>query len=132
MKSLSLAEAIDACAGIGYDCVELPVMPDWPGDSAKLSDEARRELAARLADNELRLTALMENLPALGDDEQHAAHLERLKRSVRSSARDMKQGDHVPLIETILGGKAGEFDAVKERLVERAARLWPRSPKRPA
>jgi inosose dehydratase len=122
MKSLSLAESIDVCADLGYDCVELPVMPDWPGDSAKLTVDARRELAARLADKMLRLSALMENLPALGDDAQFAEHRERLKRACEL-AGELKQGQHVPLVETILGGKAGEFDAVKDRLAERVAQM---------
>jgi sugar phosphate isomerase/epimerase len=122
MKTLALAEAIDACADLGYDCVELPVMPDWPSDSAKLSADSRRELAARLADKKLRLSALMENLPALGDDAQFAEHQERLKRACEL-ARELKQGEHVPVVETILGGKAGEFDVVKERLVERVREM---------
>jgi len=118
MKSLSLVEALKACAEIGYDSVELPVMPDWPGDSAKLSVDARRELVARLQDHALRLSALMENLPALGDDAQHGANLDRLKRAC-VLAVDLKQGNHLPLIETVLGGKPGEFEAVKERLASR-------------
>jgi inosose dehydratase len=122
MKSLALTEAIDACAKIGYDCVELPVMPDWPADSAKLTAEARRKLAARLAERKLRLAALMENLPALGDDAQFAAHQERLRRACQLANdlnRDSNRGDQSPLVETILGGKAVEFDIVRERLVER-------------
>ncbi len=122
MKALSLAEAIDACAAIGYDCIELPVMPDWPGDSAKLNAEARRELAARLTDKKLRLSALMENLPALGDDTQFADHQERLKRAC-ALASELKQGEHMPVVETILGGKAGEFEAVKDRLLERVRKM---------
>ena len=118
MRGLSLAAAIKACVDIGYDCVELPVMSDWPGDSARLSADARRELHAHLAEHELRLTALMENLPALGDDVHHAANLERLKRAC-ALANHLMQGDRPPLVETILGGKPGEFDAVKNRLVER-------------
>ena len=118
MKSLPLANALEACAEIGYDAVELPVMPDWPGDSAKLSVDARRELVMQLKEHSLRLSALMENLPALGDDAQHAANLDRLKRAC-ALAVDLKQGDHLPLVETVLGGKAGEFEAVKERLVGR-------------
>jgi len=118
MKALPLAEALKACAEIGYDSVELPVMPDWPGDSAKLSSDARRELLARINDSGLRLTALMENLPALGDDAQQAANLDRLKRAC-ALAVDLKQGNHLPLIETVLGGKAGEFEAVKEQLASR-------------
>jgi inosose dehydratase len=60
----------------------------------------------------------MENLPALGDEAQHATNLERLKRAC-ALARDLAQGEHVPLVETVLGGKAGEFEAVKDRLAER-------------
>src|SRR5687768_13223923 len=36
MRALSLADAVKSCAEIGYDCVELPVMAEWPGDSAQL------------------------------------------------------------------------------------------------
>ncbi len=118
MKTLPLADALQACAEIGYDSVELPVMPDWPGDSAQLSAEARRKFLAQLNEHGLRLAALMENLPALGDDAQHQANLERLKRAC-ALAVDLKQGEQVPLVETVLGGKPGEFDAVKERLVSR-------------
>lgn len=123
MKSLSLEEAINACAEIGYDCVELPVMPGWPADSAQLAKPARRDLRAALADKNLRLAALMENLPALGDDKAHQTNLERLKRSV-DLAHDLTpeaptQTRQPPLIETILGGKPGAWDEVKTRLVER-------------
>ena len=123
MKSLSLEESLKACAEIGYDCVELPVMPDWPADSARLSQPARRELRARLADRKLRLTALMENLPSLGDDKAHQANLERLKRAVELARQLTPEGpaesSRPPLIETILGGKPGDWDAVKTQLVER-------------
>ena len=64
MKSLTIRAAINAVAEIGYDCIELPVMIDWPADSARFTLEARRELREQLAERALRLTALMENLPA--------------------------------------------------------------------
>ena len=118
MKSLPIADAIKACTEIGYDCVELPVMADWPADSAKLSADARREIHARLADHDLRLSALMENLPAVGDEREHAPRLERLKRACEL-AREFEQGGRRPIVETILGGKAGEFESVKDLLVTR-------------
>jgi sugar phosphate isomerase/epimerase len=124
MKSLAPSAAIKALAEIGYDCVELPVMPDWPAESAKLSAEARRELRGQLAERGMRLTALMENLPSFGDDAQHRANLERLKLATQL-ARDLAPEKPeagkptLPLIETILGGKPGEFDAGKERLAGR-------------
>src|SRR5688500_1355649 len=61
MRSLSLRAGIDEVAKIGYDCIELPVMTDWPADSARLTSEARRVLREQLAERRLRLTSLMEN-----------------------------------------------------------------------
>jgi sugar phosphate isomerase/epimerase len=117
MRSLTIDAALRALDEIGYDCIELPVMPDWPADSARFSREARRELRALLADRGLRLTSLMENLPATGDDSQHRANLERLKLAT-ALAGDLGP-DNKPLIETIMGGRPGEFDAVKDRLADR-------------
>src|SRR5690349_9760550 len=50
MKTLETRAALKALAEIGYDCVELPVMPNWPADSATLAPAARRELRGQLAE----------------------------------------------------------------------------------
>jgi inosose dehydratase len=119
MKTLPVSDALASCAEVGYDCVELPVMNDWPADSARLTANARRDIRKELADRNLRLTGLMENVPALGDDKQQQANLERLKLAC-ALAHDLAPAGkrHVPLVETILGGKAGEWETVKDRLVE--------------
>jgi sugar phosphate isomerase/epimerase len=118
MKTLTIDAALKALAEIGYDCTELPVMPDWPADSARLDAAARKALRDQFADRGVRLSALMENLPALGDDAKHLANLERLKRATELS-RELGRDGKSPPIETILGSKPGEFDAVKGRFVER-------------
>jgi inosose dehydratase len=122
-KSLSLSDALQAVAEVGYYCVELPVMPDWPGDSGQFSPAARKQFASELQHRHLRLSALMENLPALGGADQHAAHLERLKRAAElahalAPAAGLPDGKP-PIIETIVGGRAGEFEQVSNRLVDR-------------
>lgn len=124
MRSLATGAALRAVAEIGYDCVELPVMSDWPADSARLAKESRRELRGQLVERGLRLTSLMENLRLLADDAQHHANLDRLKRAAELAhdlAPEQPAGvqPHMPLIETILGGAAGEFDVVKERFALR-------------
>lgn len=116
-KALSLKDALAAIAAAGYDCVELPVMSDWPAASATFAADQRAEFREQLAQHKLRLSALMENVPAVGNDSQHRANLERLERAAQV-ARDLVPGAHPP-IETILGGKAGEFESLKQRLVER-------------
>ena len=117
MKSLALLEAIKSCRTIGYDSIELPVMADWPADSAKLSAEARKELRGALANSGLRLSAIMENLPALVDGAKHRANLDRLKAAAEVG-RELSPVK-LPVIETILGGSAGKWDAVKQQLVEK-------------
>jgi inosose dehydratase len=124
MKTLEINAALKALAEIGYDCVELPVLANWPADSAALTRPARRALRDQLAERGLRLTSLMENLPSLGDDAAHRANLVRLKLAAElahdlAPARPAPGKPTRPLIETILGGRPGELDALKERLVER-------------
>ena len=117
MKSLPLVKALTTCREIGYDCVELPLMSGWPADPEKLGVSARKELKTAVEKSGLRLSSLMENLPILGDDPLPDANLQRLKLAAEL-AHDLVP-DKPPLIETVLGGKPAEWDAVKEKMVVR-------------
>jgi sugar phosphate isomerase/epimerase len=117
MKSLSPSQAIATCHEIGYDCFELPLMPGWPADPEKLDVSARKELKATIEKSGLRLSALMENLPLLGDEKVHAANLQRLKLAAELAHNLVPEKP--PLIETVLGGKPAEWDKVKEKMVLR-------------
>lgn len=117
MKSLSLEAALAACAKIGYDAVELAVMPDWPAAPAKLSGDARRAVRQRLADLKLSLPALMENLNLDVDDAADRPQRDRLKAAA-DLAHDLSP-QRPPLLETVVGGKAGQWPQVKDRFAER-------------
>lgn len=119
MKALSLDEALAACAKIGYDAVELAVMPDWPAAPGALSPNRRRELRERLADLGLSLPALMENLNLGADETTDRQQRDRLKAACEL-AHDLSP-DAPPLVETVVGGKAGEWPKVKERFADRLA-----------
>src|SRR5687768_15978633 len=75
MKTLKSAEAVRACSEIGYDSVELALMPGYPAEPKRLSSDDRKELRKRLADAKLTLAGLMENLPEPADDKSHRANL---------------------------------------------------------
>src|SRR5690349_7965057 len=62
MRSLQTADALRACAAIGYEAVELALLPGWPADPTRLSADDRRALRRQLADTGLSLAGLMENL----------------------------------------------------------------------
>jgi sugar phosphate isomerase/epimerase len=117
MKTLSLDAGLEACASIGYDAVELPVMPDWPAEPKRLSKDDRQTLRRRLADLKLSLPALMENLPPDAADAVHQKQTDRLKAAVDLGS-DLVP-DAPPLIETVLGGKVGQWAALKDLFVRR-------------
>lgn len=117
MKSLPLNEALAAVAKIGYDAVELACMPGFRADPDQLSTSARLDLQHQLADYQLTLVSLMENIPPLVSAEVLAQHRLRLEKAC-DLARALNP-DHPPLIETVLGGQPGQWDAVKTQLVER-------------
>ncbi|MBC7817537.1 MAG: sugar phosphate isomerase/epimerase [Planctomycetaceae bacterium] len=117
MKSLPVPEALKVCSEIGYECVELAVMADWPCAPEKLSVEQRRDLRQQLSDRKLELASLMENLPLAVDGEKHRDNLDRLKRAFELF-RDLAP-KQTPLIETILGGSPDKWPMLKDKFVER-------------
>jgi sugar phosphate isomerase/epimerase len=121
MKSLPLPKALQACREIGYDCVELPLMPGWPADPEKLAFSARNELKRAIENCSPRLSALMENLPLLAAEKKHAANLRRLQLAA-DFARELVP-ENPPLVETVLGGQPAEWEGVKEKMAERL-REW--------
>src|SRR5687767_3377528 len=60
MRSVPLPDAIRTCAAVGYDGVELALMPGYPTEPARLSADDRRQLRTRLTDSGLSLHGLME------------------------------------------------------------------------
>ena len=117
MKSVPVAEALKVCSEIGYECVELAVMSDWPCAPEKLSAVQRRDLRQQLEDLRLQPVAFMENLPLAVDGEKHRDNLDRFKRAFDLS-RDLAP-QQTPLIETILGGSPDKWPMLKEKFVER-------------
>lgn len=117
MKSLPVAEALKVCSEVGYECVELAVMADWPCAPEKLTADARRDIRNQLNDRHLELAALMENLPLAVDGDKHRDNLDRFKRAFELS-RDLAP-KQTPLIETVLGGSPDKWSMLKDKFAER-------------
>lgn len=117
MKALPLAEALAQCAAIGYRAIELPVLADWPADTKSFSAAAQKDFQNGLGKHKLRLSAIMENLPILGDEAKHRQNLDRLK-SAAELAKKLAPNDST-LVETVLGGKPAQWDEVKQQIVDR-------------
>jgi inosose dehydratase len=117
MKTLTLAEGLEACAKIGYDAVELPVMPDWPADPKRLDRDARRKLRERLEALKLSLPSLMHNLPLDTDEKTHRSQIDQLKAAAELGHE--LSSTSPPLIETVLGGKPDKWESLKDQFLAR-------------
>lgn len=117
MKTLPFIDALRKVAAVGYDCVELPTMVDWPGAPEKLSKEDRTRFRAALSEHSLRLSALMENLVLLAASDVHEKNLERL-RSAAELGHDLKPESKI-VIETVMGGQPAQWDEVRASMVDR-------------
>ena len=117
MRKLALAEAIAAVADIGYDCLEIPALADWPGAPENLGTAQRESLKELIEKRSLRLSALMENLQLLAESTVHGKNLERLK-AAGQLGRDLSP-ELLPVIETIMGGSPAMWEEVKSRMVDR-------------
>ena len=120
MKSLTIADALRTIADIGYDGVEIAMMPGWPTDPAILSKGNRQEIRRILDGGGLALPSLMESLSMdAGADaapKNHAHRLERLKLAI-ALAHELSPRNP-PVIETVLGGKTAEWEEVKRRMAD--------------
>lgn len=117
MRSLKLDDALAQCAKIGYDGVELALMPDWPADPARLGKDDRTRLRRRLTDLNLALVALMENLPPSADAKVNRMQLDRL-RAAAELGQTLSPDAH-PIVETILGGPVGGWEKVRRLFADR-------------
>jgi inosose dehydratase len=117
MRSVPVGDAVRACAEIGYDGIELALLPGWPTEPGRLTAADRRELGKRLGDSGLALLGLMDNLNEPAEDTAHRANLDRLRAAAELGHSLSPQAP--PVIETILGGKPAQWEQVRDRQAER-------------
>src|SRR5882762_2490330 len=111
MKTMSTEEALRTIAKIGYDGVELALLPGWPTDPAKLSAADRRAVRALLADIGLALPSMLESLAITGAPPKRAQNLERLKLAV-ALGNDLSPSNP-PVVETVIGGRTADWGSLK-------------------
>lgn len=116
MRTLGLDAALEACAKIGYDAVELALMPGYHAEPKRIAKDERRRVRDLLRKHRLGLAALMENLPLHGDAPSHRDHLVRLQ-----AALELAQELEAPVIETILGGGVNDWEKLRRQFADRLA-----------
>lgn len=112
MKTLKTVEALRTCAEIGYDAVEIALMPGWPTEPKLLSAADRRGIRKMLGDLGLALPCVMEMLPIRDDPATRQMNLERMKVAAEM-AHQLSPAPKPAMIETITGGKTALWEKEK-------------------
>jgi inosose dehydratase len=121
MKAIPLLDAIDHCARIGYRQLELSLIPGFAAEPSRFSAASRRAVRERIRSQGLELSSLLININLLGDERAHAANLDVIIRA--GELAHQLNDAQPPVVETIMGGKAGEWESTKDQLAARL-RAW--------
>lgn len=115
MQEFGVDRALASIGAIGYDGAELCLMAGWPSEPAKLDGAARR----RIRRHGLPIPSMIDNLNLLVSEAEHARTLDRI-RVAAELAHDVSP-KAPPLLQTVLGGKPGEWEQVKATMASRLA-----------
>ena len=120
LKTYPTDEAIKYIASLGYDSVELTMMDGYTTEATKVSEADRRKIRSLLGDLGMALPSLLEQIPILGDAAQHKEHMERIRRDAQlGKDANAGVGGIEPCVQTHLGGKTAEWDALKNLVRDR-------------
>ncbi len=123
MPKVPVDKALAHLAGLGFDGVELTVIPGYTTELIKLGAVERSRIRRLLEKHHLILPAIAAHSSLLSDDTAtHAANMARLKGAV-DLAVELAQEDIMPVVNTTPGGKPEEWDTIRDLLVERTREL---------
>ena len=123
MPRVPIEVAVAHCAGLGFNGLELTVIPGWTTDAANLDAGARRRIRRLYDDHRLELCGLSGNTPLLAaDPDGHAANVHRLRSYLELAAELQHPGEHLT-VTTTSGGQPDDWEQVKGMLVDRFGEL---------
>lgn len=123
MQGVPAEDAIPALAAIGFDSIELTVVPGWRDELDSLTPARRQTIKALLTEHGLALPALAGHRGLVATDpSEHAENWRRLTGAIDLAA-EWATAEGPPALDTTVGGKAGQWDELKARVVERVGKL---------
>ena len=123
MPKLSIDEIVPALARIGFDGVELTVIPGWSTELDSLDAAERRRIRKLLDEHGLELPAIAGHRNMLSlDPAEHAENWRRLKGAVDLAA-EWAGALGAPVLDTTAGGKTEGWEQVRDLLVDRVGEL---------
>jgi sugar phosphate isomerase/epimerase len=118
MPNVPMDVAVPRIAAMGYDGMEITVLPHYTTALEKMNAAERERIKRMLKEHRLALPAIAAHSSFVATDaEQHAANIARLRNAV-----DLAVGwadETPPAVNTTTGGRPDEWEQLKPVLVER-------------
>ncbi|MGH2559268.1 MAG: sugar phosphate isomerase/epimerase family protein [Thermomicrobiales bacterium] len=123
MPTVPIDVAVGHCAGLGFDGLELTVIPGWSTDAAGLDAAARRRIRQLYDDHGIALCGLSGNTPLLtADADEQAANLARFRGYLDLAAELQAPGERLT-VTTTSGGAPEDWESAKDSLADRFGQL---------
>lgn len=117
MPTVPIDRAVQHLAALGYDGIELTVIPGYTTELSTLGPAERRRIRRLFQEHHLVLPAIAAHTSLLETDpEKHATNMSRLRAAV-DLAVDLAWDDAPPAVNTTPGGGPDDWETIKDRLV---------------
>ena len=123
MPTVPIETAVAHCAALGFDGLELTVIPGWTTDAALLDGAARRRIRTLYDDHRIALCGLSGNVPLLESDGGPSADAADRFRTFLDLAAELQQPGERLIVTTTSGGRSEQWEETKSRLVEQLGAL---------
>lgn len=121
MPQVPIEDAVAHCAGLGFDGLELTVIPGWTTDAATLTAGDRRRIRQRYDEHNLELCGLSGNVPLLnpvtGDDV-----MSRFRSYLDLAAELQHPGERL-IVTTTTGGAPADWESSRNQLADSIGKL---------
>jgi sugar phosphate isomerase/epimerase len=119
MQKTPIDVAVKHCAALGFDGLELTVIPRWPTDAATMDAAERKRIRKLYDDYNLILSGLSGNTPLLkGDTPAERMQNVELFKTYLDLASELQHPGERLSVSTTSAAEPGDWEVVKDELVE--------------
>lgn len=119
MPKMKIDDAVNLIASLGYDGMEISVLPAWTTSIDTLDADERKRILKLVNDKGLTISAISGHASLLeADPADNERNLGRLKAAI-DLAVQWEQNGRIPYVNTLSGGRTADWDAQKAIFAER-------------
>ena len=123
MPTVPADVSIPYLAQLGFDGIELTVIPGYTTDLSILTSRQRQQIQQLLHQHQLTLSAVSAHTSLMDPEPKlHLANMERLKVAV-DLAVELQTGSSRPVVNTTPGGRPDQWSVDKQQLIDRLGEL---------